>query len=309
MLELLESELGIRIIAFFQSGFLGRFFWYLFLPLHYLGSEAGYILIVPPLYWAVNKKLGQRLFVMLMLGTIVSSVFKVWWKRPRPFHVNEELICPLKVTNEYGLPSGHTVFGTIFGSSLFKMYKQNWMKITGVLLIICMGVSRMVHGMHFLQDVMVGWLIGFIIIFLSGKLENSIVIFFKKKKFIEKLVFISGVTGILAFVVMALNSTSDVPKDLFAPLGALSGGIIGLIIEDDKIRFNISNRLKNNILRMVFGLVALMAVYLILDVVYYAWVGNQTAGWVSYIYLIRYLLVGIWITAGIPYLFIKAKWK
>ena len=149
MFEFLEGRFGITIIEFFQSGWLGSIMYYILLPFNYLGSEMGYMLVLPVIYWSIDKKTGRRLFIISMIGNIVSTFIKTWLKRPRPFHVSPNTINPIQQTSEFGLPSGHTIFGTIFGLTVFRAVNRRSIKFLLLVFILLMGISRMVHGMHF----------------------------------------------------------------------------------------------------------------------------------------------------------------
>jgi membrane-associated phospholipid phosphatase len=309
MFDYLEGETGIKIIEFFQTGWLSKILSYALTPMNYLGSEIGYLIVLPVIYWTINKKLGKRLFIYVLLGTIITNVLKLWFKRPRPFHISQDTIIPIENTTEYGFPSGHTIFGTLFGLLFFQTYKNKFFRIGCVLFIILMGISRMIHGMHFLQDVVFGWLIGFILYFLLNKLENKLPGFFNKISLKRKLVGISVVIGLYFLFVLVFKNQHEERKDLLSPFAGVIGGILGFLFEEKTIRFSTDTTVLIKIKRGIVGLFTLILFYVLLDFGYYAICGDNEGYWILILYFLRYLLLGFLITAGIPFIFTKLNLK
>lgn len=303
MLEFLEGDFGLQIVSFFQTGLIGEVLWYLLLPFHYFGSEKGYLLMIPPIYWILNKSLGKRLLVILMLGTIVSGVFKILGECPRPFHVNKDLIRSITFTNEFGLPSGHTVFGTIFGLTLFRNFKQIWQRTACGLFVFVMGISRMVHGMHFLQDVVVGWGIGMLIIYLAYVYEMRFSQYITKLRLNAKVIGISFVS----LVVISSLGLSSMNSTLISSIGGLTGGMIGLWLEEERIKFRIVTHLQANSINTLLGLFLLVASYLILTATVWMLQSSMIGKWISILYLLKYMLLGFLVAYGIPYMIYKSK--
>lgn len=307
MLEFLEGDFGIKVIEFFQTGWLAEAFWYILIPFHYLGSEMGYLLVLPLIYWSFNKKLGKRLFVFVMLGTVFTNIFKFWWQRPRPFHVSPEKIKHIEMTPQFGLPSGHSIFGAIFGATLYHFFQKQGIKILCILFILFMGISRMVHGMHFLQDVLLGWTIGILLVFGLLKLEKPILKLTNSFSLTTNILIIIAITLLFYFFTLVFNNGYEIRKELLSPFGAIAGGAIGFLIEGLKIQFKDTKLIKTKLLRGLIGLVAMFIVYFLLNFAFYGIVGEKESAAVLILYTIRYMLLGFWITAGIPYLFLKFK--
>jgi len=309
MFEFLEGGFGIKIIEFFQSGWLGNVMYYILLPFNYLGIEMGYMLVLPVIYWSIDKKTGRQLFILSMIGIITSTFFKIWLRRPRPFHISPDTIRPIEQTLEFGFPSGHTTFGTIFGLTIFRTVDTRRIKLLLLVFILLMGISRMVHGMHFLQDVVAGWLIGICLVLLYFKFEQTITRAWGSFNLPVKIALFTGFClGFYAYTLL-LNETYQAGKDLLSSFGALSGGLIGILLEDARIKFTNSGKIKTNIYRGIVGLIAMFIVVFLLEAAFYGIVRNNQNHWVLLLYLIRYMLVGVWIIAGIPYLFIKFNLK
>jgi membrane-associated phospholipid phosphatase len=309
MFEYLEGRFGTTIIEFSQSGWLGSAMYYILLPFNYLGSEMGYMLVLPVIYWSIDKKTGLRLFIIAMFGAITSTFFKTWLKRPRPFHVSPDTIRPIELTSEFGFPSGHSIFGAIFGVTVFRTVDKRSIKLLLLVFILLMGISRMVHGMHFLQDIVAGWIIGICLVVLYFKLEQPIIKAWGNYSLPVKITLLTGLCIGFYACTLLFSSTYQVSKSLLSSFGALYGGVIGILFEEAHIKFTNPGKIKLRIYRGIVGLIAMFIVVFLLEAAFYGIVHNSQNHWALLLYLIRYMLVGLWIIAGIPYLFIKFNLK
>ena len=61
---------------------------------------------------------------------------------------------------EYGFPSGHTSIAIAFWGVLLFLYRQKWVKLICVALMILIPLSRIYLGVHFLADVLGGLALG-----------------------------------------------------------------------------------------------------------------------------------------------------
>ncbi|NUM63369.1 MAG: phosphatase PAP2 family protein [Ignavibacteriaceae bacterium] len=83
---------------------------------------------------------------------------------------------------EYKLPSGHAMMGTIFYLTLAvtisrRQHSSKTKRLTiisGVVLIILIGISRILPGIHSLKDVVAGWSLGLVWLCLCWFVERYI---------------------------------------------------------------------------------------------------------------------------------------
>lgn len=121
------------------------------------------ILII--LYILISKK-SKLLIIPLnsILSVVFNNVFKLIFRRDRP------ILIALITETGYSYPSGHAMisilfFGTlsyILGKSNIK-YKNTLRIIIGIFIIL-IGISRIYLGVHFVSDIIGGYLLGIIVL-------------------------------------------------------------------------------------------------------------------------------------------------
>jgi undecaprenyl-diphosphatase len=128
-------------------------------------------LIVPILLLlCVYKKEGRWQYIkdLLIIGIItvfawaLSSLIKHLLPSLRPYKVFTD-VHPLLIPGDDGsFPSGHT---TAFSTLAFAYYYFGYKKLGGWLLggAVCIGVARIMAGVHFPFDILGGLLLGFIV--------------------------------------------------------------------------------------------------------------------------------------------------
>ena len=127
----------------------------------------------------IFKKAGVRVFLkqlvvaILLLAVVfgVVNATKMLIKRDRPF-VNQsiELVVPIPTT-EGSFPSSHAALAVAIVSLLF-VFRVNVSKQTLILLVVmalAVGVGRIMVGVHYPSDVLVGFVVGAIIPFGAKK--------------------------------------------------------------------------------------------------------------------------------------------
>ena len=71
----------------------------------FLGDEQFYLLLVPLVYWCLNKELGADLGVLLVLSSFTNTALKSFFKHSRPFW--EAPALQLGDASSFSTPSGH----------------------------------------------------------------------------------------------------------------------------------------------------------------------------------------------------------
>lgn len=152
----------VEIIKFFQSSqtpFFDLFFW-LF---SFFASFVGAILLFVFFYFFSTKKFSLFYGICTSLNVGLNYILKIIINRPRPYEVDFDIINKAQALGR-SFPSGHMMCFTtmVFFVLLFifQKYKSKQVKIISLifctLLLVCVGISRMYFGQHYITDLVAG---------------------------------------------------------------------------------------------------------------------------------------------------------
>lgn len=204
--------------------------------------------VVGLFYWALNKDLGKRLILYLGVVNVVGPCLKSLVKRLRPYMANRDIL-PLKAVNnegdvydvvsqEYSFPSGHADSSIAVYGPLMKRSRKLLLRIALILLVLLIGITRFVLGVHYPTDVLAGWVTGILCIALYGFLE--------KKLGRYKTYLLLDAVCLLGFLVARSN-------DFYTGYGLLAGSTLGIIFEEKKVNFAGTKNVFAVILRALVG--------------------------------------------------------
>jgi membrane-associated phospholipid phosphatase len=101
--------------------------------------------------------------IALIIGAILNTSFKMMIQRQRP------QMSPLVIEDSYSFPSGHAMNSSIF-YGLISYFSYHFFRnkkisimitIASAIVVLLIGFSRIYLGVHFLTDVLAGYVIGF----------------------------------------------------------------------------------------------------------------------------------------------------
>ncbi|WP_338559759.1 phosphatase PAP2 family protein [Acinetobacter sp. KS-LM10] len=98
------------------------------------------------------------LIVAGSVGTAIYKVLKVKTIRPRPYQVHQVIRLGEHPLDHFSFPSGHTLHA-VMGTVVFG-YIQPLLLVVMLPFTVLVALSRMVLGLHYPTDVIVGALIG-----------------------------------------------------------------------------------------------------------------------------------------------------
>jgi membrane-associated phospholipid phosphatase len=280
---------GIDIIVWFQqfSPTLDLFFEFF----TFLGQEEFYLILLPLIYWCLDRRTGARLIVLFLLSAYLNSLAKVWAGQPRPFTYAPDRVLALVEASGNGLPSGHTQNTVAVWGYLAAQFRRRWLWIVALLLMVLIPLSRIYLGVHFPTDLLGGYLIGVVLLLLYLWLEPRITEWLGEKALGWQL----GT----ALVIPALMILLFFEEDGIKSGAALMGMGVGFVLERRWIRFASPGLWWKRVLRFLLGGVGLAAAYFGLRV---AFSSLEPA---TLFRFIRYGLVGLWGGLGAPWLFTR----
>ena len=148
----------------------------------FLGDMGGYILVVALIYVAWDKTLATRLAIVTLAAMSLNHLLKILIMNPRPFvaegsHLEHWAVSPATaaaLATEYSTPSGHAMAGAAFYAYLFANVKSRAARIACILAILMIGLSRPYLGVHYLEDVLLGWPLGAALALLAVRYAGPI---------------------------------------------------------------------------------------------------------------------------------------
>ena len=301
----IELGIGTGIVAWFQSW--GSFAGYLLYPFHFIGSEYGYLVLLPIVYWAISKKHGKRLMILALGSALIGQYLKFTFRRPRPFRVSPERITPMMDESGFGVPSGHTLFGTVMAGYCWYRFPRAWVRIVAVAFALLMGISRMVHGVHFPQDVLGGMVLGIALVVLFWWLDTRYSEQLAAWRTPRKLMLILAVTVVAFVLALLVEHEYEERKTMLSIIGGIAGGLSGFALETRFIGFSSGGKVWQRVVRTLLGLVLTVGIFLGLDLLYDVVSGGSTGMGALVLYVVRYGLVSLFVAAGAPALFVRLQ--
>lgn len=288
----------------------------IFKAITYLGEPIVFIVMVAFFYLIYDKRFAKNLALSLLFTTYLNEFFKNIFMDPRPAtnidlgEVSPENPAGLAWTS-YGFPSGHTqnAIGT-WGYIGYNFRKRLYIVIILGIIIFLVAISRMIIGVHDLQDVIGGFSIGLVVLLLFMYLEPYGTKQFNALNLPIKLIVIvvaSIVLFLLGIFLFPTSGTVLLPvPDAFNDSGQFSqvGGIflgfgIAYVLENEYVKYEPSKLdLKWKIINLAIGMVILFVVYFGLEAI------KGVFDSVFYRFA-RYAIIGFILGYVVPLLFVK----
>ncbi len=223
-----------------------------------IGDIMVYIVIIVVVWYAFDKRVAKNTALSLLLGgAYANAIIKDTFRDPRPWTARD-------VTG-YGFPSGHSQSSTTtYGYLAYKARKHNkivsWILIA---IIYIVAVSRVIIGVHDIQDIWGGLLIGMLFVTLFIVLEPKFSAKINPLSLPIKLV-LSIVIPIILFIVATLIFPES--EDYGLDCGAMIGLLCGYLVECETIKYDPSVLTgKQKVINLIIGLLITFALYFILS--------------------------------------------
>ena len=275
LMEWLQGSIpkgGISFISFFSA----------------FGEELFLIIILGLLYWGLDKRIGKTIGLLFIMGVIWCGEVKNVFLRRRPYFDHEGIAClrsvkagadPLDIAAQgYSFPSCHAANVSSVYGGLAILAKKGWMGIAAVVLTIMVSLSRVVVGVHYPTDVLVGLLMGVIIM---------VVIFWMEKHVKNQVVFY----GILLLTCLP-GFFYCKSEDFFTGVGILVGFIIGFWFDEKYVHFPNTKNVLCILLRVLGGAAIYFALGQLLKMPFSKeFLGSGTLA-AQLVRTIRYVIIG-----------------
>jgi membrane-associated phospholipid phosphatase len=293
----------------------------------FLGTEEFYLLFLVLLYWSIDSVAGLRVGVSFLLGTSLNDFFKLAFHQPRPYWYSTQ-VKAYAAESSFGIPSGHSQSAVVVWGTLAAYFKRQWFWVVAMLVAFLISFSRIFLAVHFVTDVLMGWLLGGLLLYAITRLWGPVSNWLGQKTLsfqllvallsslallvipMSPLLFLGDWTFPQAWTqnVLAAFPSGEMPdpisiSGIITVAGTFLGFGAGVVLINRQGGFSSDGSTSQRAARFLVGLVGVAVFYLGLKVVF-----PDGDSLIPYIFrYIRYALVGAWVTGGAPYVFVKLK--
>lgn len=183
-----------------------------------LGGEYCLIIYLIVIYFFFPLTKSFCFILGVITCNYIDNIMKLWFHDPRPFWKNTDLFNN-KCDGGFGNPSGHAFTSTFTYLGVFKLLSQTqivtkhiWLQmllfVFCILMIIGIALSRVILGMHSLNQVFYGASLGLAVYFLQFHIlymQNMKIESYTKLFTSMKNLFINSIVFIIAFIVLLLS--------------------------------------------------------------------------------------------------------
>lgn len=308
---------GLEIVVnkFLQS--LGGWLRAPMLAITSLGYEEFFVLLLPTLYWCFDQMVGFRVGLVMLMGNTFNTFFKFLFHSPRPYWISDSVYAYSHETS-FGLPSGHAQIAASVWGWLAVEVKKRWFRIVAVILIFLIGVSRLYLGVHFLSDVLLGWVLGGLLVWAFAAWHKPVGAWVGKKSAWAQFGLVLASTGVILLLILgarwvvgpwemnsewAARAGEVAPYDLngaFTVAGTWFGMLTGyVILTKTRGHFLASQGGWRRLARFLVGLLGVFVLYLGLGQIF-----PRSEDFVGYgLRFFRYTLIGLWVSWLGPVIF------
>jgi len=267
----------------FSSGPLDAFF----KAVTFLGEEQFYLVLLPLIFWCLDKGAGARLAFLFLFSAYANSGLKDIFRTPRPFQFDSR-VRRIGESTGYGFPSGHAQGTGVVWGYLATRWRKGWAWALGIVLPLLVALSRVYLGVHFPHDVLGGLLAAVALVAIYNWFLPAAEAWVGGLRLGARLALAAAVP----LVLLLIHPTEGAAT----PLGSLLGMGVGFTLEGEFVRFSVDGPWWRRALRFLLGLAVTFALYLGLK-------GIFPPGLLFR--LLRYGLIGLWAGFLAPWLFVK----
>lgn len=238
----------------------------LMLAVTQLGEETAFLVVALILFWCVNKYFGYYILSVGFIGTVTNQFMKLWFRIPRPWVLDPHFTI-LEQAREaaagYSFPSGHTqtAVGTFGG--IAAVSRQRTIRIAALIIAVLVPVSRMYIGVHTPVDVLVAAVIAVLLLWVLRP------VYTRNGRGVSLLLpLMLGLSVVFLLFVTLHPFPADIDphnlasglKNAYTMIGCIIGLLVVYILDEKWLRFTTKAVWWAQILKVLGGLLLVLAV-------------------------------------------------
>ena len=219
------------------------------------GEETALIVFICVIYWCINKRLGCEMGFSFCLSGLLVQGLKIIFRIDRPWILDpnfKPVPTAIEEATGYSFPSGHTQSATsVYGTGGVNS-KRPWAQLIYVAIFLFVGFSRMYLGVHTPKDVIVGWVLTFVVVCFVHYA-------FKNPKRLKVLLIAMLVICLALFILSDTLFLSGIVEERYVKnccqtIGAALGFVVGHLFEQKYVQFKEKEDLGFQIGKVMIGL-------------------------------------------------------
>lgn len=289
----------------------------------FFGDEAWFLLFVSLIFWSINKRLGIDLGVLLIAAGAGNTLLKCIFKVPRPFWLDPALGAdPIR---SFSFPSGHAQTGTVLYGDLARHVSRGGiagpsrlLSVIGLIVfILLVSLSRIILGVHFPGDVLVGILVGLVTLVVYLWAQRAVGGWLARRTLLQHVVLATLVGGLLlglnllalrlpvrdtgAYALFYAEGIRTSMNEAANLTGLVIGLWIGLALEARTVRFTVAGPAWQRTVRYLVGVLGILAIWMGLRLVF----PSEPLALGLALRIVRYGLTMFWAIYLWPALFVR----
>jgi membrane-associated phospholipid phosphatase len=237
---IIDPHFNMRIMELFAAH-RNPLLTFFFTAMSGFGDGRWYLLVVLAIYVAWDKRLAVRLSILMTLSGSVNYILKMLIANPRPFVRDgtylQKWAIPARnaatLAAEFSTPSGHAMSAASFYSFLGASARQKSVRIAAMLIILLVGVSRPYLGVHYVEDVLLGWAIGIALGLLSFRYADTLAEAWSGLRYDIQIAAALAISALFCLIAMAVNHgrIDAASVSLLSDVGMFTGIVVACPLE------------------------------------------------------------------------------
>lgn len=119
-------------------------------------------------------RVALELIIVALVGFAVVWGLKTWFQVDRPYMIDTNIVA-YDEEDGFGLPSGHAAMSVIILGWIAMRHPRTRTIVWGsIALIILISLSRLYLGVHYPSQVVAGWLVGVLVLYLARVVDRRL---------------------------------------------------------------------------------------------------------------------------------------
>ncbi len=267
--------------------------------LHFGGGTLFFLVVLPIIYWSLQRELGTRLIFALTFSFALGELVKAQFGAPRPVDIAPTLISPLVEQGGFGFPSNHVLLTVAVWGYLAFYLRRRWVTLAVALLVLAQMWGRVYAGVHFPHDVIGGLMLGGISLWLFVQALEYFPSRWARWPTRSRALFTVG-SSVLVYLILPPGEESTGLVGLWLGCG------LGLIIRDMLAASGVSGSAWQRLARTVLGLTLLIAFFYATRALFGS-IGTEGTSFAMLLRLLRYAMTLVLGFVFLPRLFLQLR--